>query len=224
MISILIFLSLTSSILNVEYNIEDGEAKELSKLSKGTEYSFSIRADEDQKLKIEMYMDYMDNKPFSKIYIYEYAFRNSFNTHSTYYYVYPSTKNGKTYISKTYSVWYSSTSYVSIDITPDYEITNFKIIVTVSGLSTTAIILLSTLIPFFCCVIICIVIVVVIRKSHRTKLATQNQLIAPAQPTIVAAQPLYASPQPVYAPVQPQYIPPTQQQYNPQVPAPGLPY
>ena len=223
MISILIFLSLTSSILNVEYNIEDGEAKELSKLSKGTEYSFSIRADEDQKLKIEMYMDYMDNKPFSKISIYEYALRYSFITRSNDYYVNPSTKNGKTYISKTYSVWYSTTSYVSINITPDYDIKNFKIKVTLSGLSTTAIVLLSTLIPFFCCVIICIVIVVVIRKSHRTKLVTQNQLIAPVQPTVVA-QPLYTSPQPVYAPVQPQYIPPPQQQYNPQVPAPGLPY
>ena len=222
MISILIFLSLTSSILNVEYNIEDGEAKELSKLSKGTEYSFSIRADEDQKLKIEMYMDYMDNKPFSKIYIYEYAFRNSFNTHSTYYYVYPSTKNGKTYISNTYSVWYSSTSYVSIDITPDYEITNFKIIVTVSGLSTTAIILLSTLIPFFCCVIICIILVVVLSRRRTMKLGTQNQLIASAQPNYIPTQPIYVSPQPVYAPVQPQYIPPPQQPYNPQILVPGL--
>lgn len=224
MISILIFLSLTTSILNNPYDLKDGRAFERSKLSKGTEYSFFIKADEDQDLNIEIYMDYMPNKPFSEIYIYEYAFRNSIHIRSNDYYVFPSTKNGKTYISKTYSVWNSLTSYVSIKITPDYDITNFKIIVNVSGLSTTTIILLSTLIPFFCCIIICIVIVVIIRKSHTSKLAAQNQLIASAQPTYVPAQTLYPSPQPVYAPVQQQYIPPPQQQYNPQVSAPGLPY
>ena len=43
------------------------------------------------------------------------------------------------------------------------------------------------------------------------KLATQNQLIASAQPNYIPTQPIYVSPQPVYAPVQPQYIPPPQQ-------------
>ena len=54
------------------------------------------------------------------------------------------------------------------------------------------------------------------------KLATQNQLIASAQPNYIPTQPIYVSPQPVYAPVQPQYIPPPQQPYNPQILVPGL--
>ena len=225
MISILIFLSLTSSILNyVSYDLTDGEAKEISKLSKGIDYYFYIEANEDQKVNIEINMDYISNQPFSYLYIYEHSTRYGYITRSAYYNVYNSTKNGKIFISQTYSVSRSLTSYVSIKITPDYDITHFKITVDVSGLSTLAIVLLSTLIPLFFCVIICIVIFVVLKKRRTINVATQNQLIASTQPNYVPAQPLYVPPQPGYAPVQPQYIPPPQQQYNQQILAPGQPY
>ena len=70
MISILIFLSLTSSILNYySYDLTDGIAKEINKLSKGVDYYFYIEATEDQKLNIEMNMDCISNNPFSYIYI-----------------------------------------------------------------------------------------------------------------------------------------------------------
>ena len=215
MISLIIFLSLTGSILNsYSYDLTDGIAKEINKLSKGVDYYFYIEATEDQKLNIEIYMDDMSNNPFSYIYIYEFETRYGYATDSNFYNVHPSTKNGKLSISKTYSVWKSLTSYVAILITPANDITNFKITVNVSGLSTLAIVLLSTLIPFFCCVFICIILFVVLRKRRTINVATQNQLIASSQPNYVPAQPLYASAQQAYAPVQPQYIPPPQQQYN----------
>ena len=70
MISILIFLSLTSSILNdYSYDLTDGIAKEFNELSKGDKYYFYIEATEDQKLNIEISMDDMSNNPFSYIYI-----------------------------------------------------------------------------------------------------------------------------------------------------------
>ena len=156
------------------------------------------------------------------IYIYEYTSEDGIILRDDDYDVYPSTKNGKIFISKTYSVRSSLTKIVSIKITPTYDITKFKITVDVSGLSTLTIILLSTLIPFFCCVIICIILVVVLSRRRTMKLGTQNQLIASAQPNYIPTQPIYVSLQPVYAPVQPQYIPPPQQPYNPQILVPGL--
>ena len=224
MISILILLSLTSSVLNEEFDLKDGKAKEFDQLYKYKDYHFYIKATDNQVLKIEIYMDNMSKKPFDYISIAEYDTKSGDSLRSNNYYVFTSQKNGKTFISQTYSVWCSSTNYVLIAITPSYDVINFKITVNISGLSTLTIILLSTLIPFFWCVIICIILVVVLRKRRTINLATQNQLVASAQPTYVPAQPLYVSPQPVYAPIQPQYIPPTQQQYNQQVLAPGLSY
>ena len=69
MISILILLSLTSSVLNETFNLENGKAKEIPKLSKDAKYYFLIKATEDQKLNIEMNMDCISNNPFSYIYI-----------------------------------------------------------------------------------------------------------------------------------------------------------
>ena len=224
MISILILLSLTTSVLNEPIDLEDGKAEEIYRLYKGKDYYFYIKATDNQVLKIEMYMDNMSRKPFNYISIAEYETKSGDFLRSNNYNVITSQKNWKTFISQTYSVWCSSTNYVLIAITASYDVTNFKITVSISGLSTLTIILLSTLIPFFCCVIICIILVVVLRKRRTINLTTQNQLISSAQPTYAPAQPLYASPQPVYAPIQPQYIPPTQQQYSQQVLAPGLSY
>lgn len=223
MFSLLIFLTLTCSILNVEYDLDSGSIKYIGSLNKNTKYAFYIKAEDGESLEIKIYMDYMSTKPFDRLVIDELLSKQGTSVNYDSIYVTNSKENGMTVISKTYSVWSSLTKYVEIKITPNYNISNFKILVTVSGTTTSTIILLATLLPFLFCLIFFIVIFIICRiiykKNQSTKynnlgnqpLYTQTQYASPQiqLPPQYPSQPQYSSqmqylPQQQYAPIQPQ--------------------
>lgn len=226
MISILIFLSLIFSISSMEYNLINGHIKDIPQLSKGINYYFYIEASEPQRLNIELYMDSSDNMPFDNIYINEYSSRDgdyiSHDFHNVYLLL---DEDGTSFISETYSVRSSSTKFVSVQIFPDYDVYNFKILIDVSSTSIVTKILVATLIPLFVCVICCVLVFKMLRKKPVSDLDKQNNKFitstqadsSSAQPKSHSAQPKSASAQLDYSPVQPEYAPPqpTQSEYGP---------
>ena len=86
----------------------------------------------------------MSTQPFDSLVIDELSSKQGTSVMSSSYYVTKSKENGMTVISKHYFVWKSLTKYVEIKITPNYNISNFKILVTVSGMTNSTFILLVT--------------------------------------------------------------------------------
>ena len=128
-------------------------------------------------------MDYTFIKPFDKICINEYSSRNSSSIRENYFNVSSSIKKGRTYISKTYSVRNSSTNFVSVKITPDYDIRYFSITIHVEGKPIILIILLSINIPLISLMFIFGIVCVILTERKKRILAKQNnQIIASPQP------------------------------------------
>ena len=207
MFSTLIYLSLIYSVLN-DYDLENGHIKFFHKISKGEEYIFYIKASNDEKLEIKLDMDYINNKPFDKIFINEYPSRNSSSIHENYYNVSTSQKDGNTFISETYSVLNSSTKFVSVQMIPDYDIRKFRILIKVSRKSILNIVLLGTLVPLCFSIIVFTILFIILMKREKKKLAKQNnQFIAPPQPKYDPEQPqdyLLFHPSKSQVPLQPQ--------------------
>lgn len=217
MIFLLIFLTLTCSILNVEYDLVSGSTQYIGTLYKDTKYAFYIKAEDGKNLEIKISMDYISNQPFDRLVIDELLSRQGSSVYYDSIYVTRSQENGMTVISKTYYVWSSLTKYVEIKITPNYTVSNFNILVTVSGTSTTSIILLATLLPFFFCLIFIIVIIIICRIVYKKNHSNKNNILGNTSPQPLYTQAQYAPPQtqlsPQY-PSQPQYS--SQMQYPPQ--------
>lgn len=199
-----------------KYDLQKGKEKYFATLKKGNTYYFYIKAEEGNELEIELSMDYSSVNSFSSVYANEYSSRYSTSKlHYSSIYLSSFNRNGKTVFSTTYSVWDFDAKYVALEITPNYDVSNFSILINVSGISNTTVILLAVFIPVFCCFFFIVVIFVIICRKRRNNIINSN-----ANKTLnIPTQPLYMNPEVQYAPPQTQYAPqyqPTQPLYPPQ--------
>lgn len=212
-ISILIFLILICQILNAEYDLESGKEKTIGTLSiYSSSYYFYIKAETGQKLDIKMSMDYVDFNPVAFVSVEELTSKNDFSFNKDSFYVENlSRENNKSIYKKRYSVSASFIKYVSFEIKPYIDLSNFKILIKVSG-GFKPVILFATLIPSVICCIICTVIVFwYVRIRSRRRLQMEQQATFNNVP-----QQLYNT-NPGQYPPQGQYqYPPPSAQYPPQ--------
>ena len=150
---LIIISSLFYLILNIEYDLADGESKEIINLSAGSSYKFYIKAEKEQELHSSIRSDsYFDSN--QKIYYYEYSSRKSesylrYKTN----YCYNSTSCGYTF-----EICENSTKYAAFEITLLIPMSNLDIYVYVDDILSKKI---KDGITYFFLIILIIIVIIV---------------------------------------------------------------
>ena len=192
-----------------DYDLHSGVTTSLY-VKAGITYTAYINAKKGQTAKIEFSMDNSCYKsfPFTSIYVYELKSKyfDFINYESISKEFEKRVNNNRMVMSANYYIRNYNCTYIRVDFTPEYNINDLDLKITVEKPSTVLVILVI-LIPLLCCIFCVIGIICVIRCICTPKTGQPIPTYIPIQP-IQPPQPVYQYPtnQP------PQYYDPNQQQ------------
>jgi hypothetical protein len=115
------------------FDLFNGVAKKIDNLRKDFPYYLFIPASQFQNVSFNLTMNYMANKPFNNLHLYEYEDRNLSGIYSKLERIGISSKNDKLISSFSYMPSHSYTKYIALEIIPNENITYLTATIDITG-------------------------------------------------------------------------------------------